>query len=70
MGKTVQIAGLDIAKHVFQVHGADRSGKAELWKWLRGGAGSGVLKGRETPPYGFSEDLTASLIIAWQGLMG
>lgn len=32
---TAKIIGLDIAKHVFQVHGADRSGKAVLKKRLR-----------------------------------
>jgi transposase len=32
---SVKIIGLDIAKHVFQVHGADASGKAVLKKRLR-----------------------------------
>lgn len=32
---SVKVIGLDIAKHVFQVHGADRSGKAVLRKRLR-----------------------------------
>jgi transposase len=32
---TVKTIGLDIAKHVFQVHGADASGKAVLSKRLR-----------------------------------
>jgi transposase len=32
---TVKMIGLDIAKHVFQVHGADGSGKAVLKKRLR-----------------------------------
>ena len=31
----VRTIGLDIAKHVFQVHGADASGKAVLKKRLR-----------------------------------
>jgi transposase len=32
---TIRIVGLDTAKHVFQVHGADASGKAVLRKRLR-----------------------------------
>lgn len=32
---SVKVSGLDIAKHVFQVHGADGSGKAVLRKRLR-----------------------------------
>lgn len=32
---TVKTIGLDITKHVFQVHGADGSGKAGLKKRLR-----------------------------------
>jgi transposase len=32
---SVKVIGLDIAKHVFQVHGADASGKAVLKKRLR-----------------------------------
>ena len=31
----VRMIGLDIAKHVFQVHGADANGKAVLKKRLR-----------------------------------
>ena len=31
----VQVIGLDTAKHVFQVHGADASGRAVLRKRLR-----------------------------------
>jgi transposase len=33
--RSVKVIGLDIAKHVFQVHGADASGKAVLKKRLR-----------------------------------
>ena len=32
---TVKVVGLDIAKHVFQAHGADRNGKAVLRKRLK-----------------------------------
>lgn len=31
----ISVLGLDIAKHVFQVHGVDRAGKAVLRKRLR-----------------------------------
>ena len=31
----VSVIGLDLAKHVFQVHGADASGRAVLRKQLR-----------------------------------
>jgi transposase len=31
----VKVIGLDTAKHVFQVHGADKSGRAVLRKRLR-----------------------------------
>ena len=32
---SLKVVGLDIAKHVFQVHGADARGKAVLKKRLR-----------------------------------
>ena len=32
---TIRVVGLDTAKHVFQVHGADASGKTVLRKRLR-----------------------------------
>ena len=35
MGKAVKTIGLDTAKHVFQVHGADASGRRVLTKRLR-----------------------------------
>ena len=35
MSDTVTVIGLDTAKHVFQVHGADASGRAVLRKRLR-----------------------------------
>ncbi len=35
MGKAVKTIGLDTAKHVFQVHGADANGRRVLTKRLR-----------------------------------
>ena len=35
MAGTVSVIGLDTAKHVFQVHGADASGRTVLRKRLR-----------------------------------
>ena len=43
MGEITTI-GLDLAKHVFQVHGVDAEGATVLRKQLRRGAGAGVLQ--------------------------
>jgi transposase len=37
MAREVSVVGLDIAKSVFQIHGADRQGRAVLHKRLRRG---------------------------------
>ena len=43
MGEITTI-GLDLAKHVFQVHGVDAEGATVLRKQLAAGAGAGVLQ--------------------------
>ena len=40
----VTIVGLDLAKSVFQVHGADKEGRPVVRKKLRRGTGAGVLR--------------------------